>query len=76
MAANLFTLITTPVEWLSDKFGTASLSLDEDKAKSASVIVDKDGNVQVNMQSEAFQRAFQQSLRELSRAKVSRIHKK
>lgn len=76
MAAKLFTLIATPVEWLSDRFGTASLSLDEDKAKSAPVIVDKDGNVQVNMQSEAFQLAFQQSVNELSRAKVSRIHKK
>ncbi|HDX9010354.1 hypothetical protein [Aeromonas dhakensis] len=76
MATNLLTLIATPVEWLSDKFGTASLSLDEDKAKSAPVIVDKDGNVKVNMQSEAFQRAFQQSVHELSRAKVSRIDKK
>ncbi|MDX7855091.1 hypothetical protein SJU92_03530 [Aeromonas caviae] len=75
MAAKLLTYIATPIEWLSVRFGSASLSLDEDKAKSASVIVDKDGNVQANMQSEAFQRAFQQSVIELSRAHVTRINK-
>ncbi|MNC16171.1 hypothetical protein D3C76_804130 [compost metagenome] len=75
MADKLYTWVATPVEWLHSKFGSSSLSLDEDKAKSADVIVDKDGNVQVNMQSKAFQRAFEQSVNELSRLRPENIHK-
>ncbi|MBL0450418.1 hypothetical protein UXA55_06455 [Aeromonas caviae] len=75
MADKLYTWVATPVEWLHSKFGSSSLSLDEEKAKTAAVIVDKDGNVQVNMQSEAFQRAFEQSVNELSRLRLDSSHK-
>lgn len=62
---NIMSPFLSVVRIVKNHFTPSSMELDEEKARTASVLVDKDGNARANFNSPKFQAAFERILHQL-----------